>query len=193
MYYITGSICTGCGLCVDTCPQNAIILTDSKAQINQELCIQCGSCIELCPAGAVHVAGAPVYTPGQADGAAALNTPWNNSGRRRKEAIRMRGRGWFGQGGGGFGFRGASPQWPYTGRGRGGLPRCWHPGLYAPATVAGQVPYPFYAGEPIWMGAPYATRTTPEQELDLLKSQAEMIKTQLDSIEARMREIEVNM
>jgi len=30
-----------------------------------------------------------------------------------------------GRGGRGFGFRGTSPPWPYIGRGRGGLPRCW--------------------------------------------------------------------
>ena len=76
----------------------------------------------------------------------------------------------------GFGFRGGSPPWPYTGRGRGGLPRCWYPGLYMGA--------PFY-GE-----APLAPQMTPEQELDFLRNQAQAAKEQLEQIEARMRELE---
>ncbi|MBC8273644.1 MAG: DUF5320 domain-containing protein [Chloroflexi bacterium] len=86
----------------------------------------------------------------------------------------------------GFGFRGSSPPWPYIGRGRGGLPRCWHPGLWnAPAYL--QTPYPGY-GAP-W-GMPSAPQMTREQELDLLKSEAEAIKSQLEQIDARMHELE---
>jgi hypothetical protein len=65
----------------------------------------------------------------------------------------------------GFGFRGASPPWPYVGRGRGGLPRC---GYYLRSGAAQP------AGD----------------ELDYLKSQAEAIKEQLEQIEARMRQLE---
>jgi hypothetical protein len=65
----------------------------------------------------------------------------------------------------GFGFRGASPPWPYVGRGRGGLPRC---GYY----LRGGVSQP--TGD----------------ELDSLKSQAEALKGQLEQIEARMRQLE---
>lgn len=84
----------------------------------------------------------------------------------------------------GFGFRGSSPLWPYVGLGRGGLPRCWYSGLYT-------APYPFYGAPTTALGtAPPTTQMTPEQELDLLKNQAQTIKSQLEQIESRMRELE---
>lgn len=71
----------------------------------------------------------------------------------------------------GFGFRGASPPWPYIGRGRGGLPRCWYPGLW---------------GVPAY-GYPTITK---EEELNFLKSQAEMLREELSQLEARIKELE---
>lgn len=72
----------------------------------------------------------------------------------------------------GLGFRGYSPSWPYIGRGRGGLPRCWAYGsFYAPATI----------GWPAVM---------PETEINFLKNQAQILKQELDLIESRIREIE---
>ena len=65
--------------------------------------------------------------------------------------------------GSGLGFRGVSPEWPYVGRGRGGLPRC-----QCPAT----------------------TSISREQELDFLKKQAEAIKSELGQIESRISDIE---
>lgn len=46
--------CTGCGACVQTCPQNAITLVaDDEGfvypQINSSACIGCGQCDESCP------------------------------------------------------------------------------------------------------------------------------------------------
>jgi len=82
----------------------------------------------------------------------------------------------FGRGrGAGFGFRGSSPSWPYVGKGRGGLPRCWYP-----AVVAG----PAYA--PVWPYSPL----TQEDEVDWLKRQAEAIKAELDQVETRIRDIQ---
>ncbi|MFC1905209.1 DUF5320 domain-containing protein [Chloroflexota bacterium] len=88
------------------------------------------------------------------------------------------GRGLGSRGGTGFGFRGGSPPWPYAGRGRGGLPRCWSPGVtsspsYAPASI-------------------YPAKMTRDQELDFLKTQAEAIKRELDRVEARMSDLEMN-
>ena len=84
--------------------------------------------------------------------------------------------GWW-RGGWGFGFRGASPPWPYVGLGRGGLPRCGY----------------FLGGAPTaWPtpgATPFAPEMTREQEIDFLKGQAEMIKGQLEQIEARMRDL----
>jgi hypothetical protein len=77
----------------------------------------------------------------------------------------------------GFGFRGFSPSWPYVGRGRGGLPRCWHPGL------ATALPYP---------PAPsmYSPQMSQEAEVDWLRRQAESIKAELGQVEARIRDLE---
>ena len=79
----------------------------------------------------------------------------------------------------GFGFRGASPPWPYVGRGRGGLPRCWYPGLWG-----GAASYATPGATPYWPGPAH------EEELGFLKDQAGVMKHQLEGIEARIKEIE---
>ncbi len=87
----------------------------------------------------------------------------------------------------GFGFRGYSPPWPYIGRGRGGLPRCWYPGGYgAPGYWPAEVPYAPYAA-PWPSPAPQVDRDT---ELDFLKQEARAAKDALDNIEARISELE---
>jgi hypothetical protein len=104
----------------------------------------------------------------------------------------------FGFGGGwGFGFRGSSPPWPYVGRGRGGLPRCWY--FLGVAPSAGQAPYPYYGG--VWAApsygwpaaapgaTPFAPQMTKEQELAFLKSEAQAVKEQLEEIEAKITEL----
>ena len=98
----------------------------------------------------------------------------------------------LGRGGGmGFGFRGASPPWPYVGRGRGGLPRCgyfidsgiapapwsYHPAYYQPTPTPGVYP-------------PYTPSMSKDEELNFLKNQAEAIKGQLEEIESRMHDLE---
>ena len=73
-------------------------------------------------------------------------------------------------GGMGLGFRGSSPPWPYVGRGRGGLPRCsYYPGSRANTPAQG---------------------VNSEQEISLLKGQAENIKKELDMVETRIRNLE---
>jgi len=74
------------------------------------------------------------------------------------------------RGGMGLGFRGDSPPWPYVGRGRGGLPRC-----------------SFYTGSRLNTPIQGLTR---EQEINLLKSQAENIKKELDMVASRIRDLE---
>jgi len=112
------------------------------------------------------------------------------------------------RGGMGFGFRGASPPWPYVGIGRGGLPRCGYflsGAMGAPAQwpyqqapypasagfAVGQGSYPSYAAaSPTFGNAPFAPQVTKEQELDFLRNQAEAISEQLEQIETRMRDLE---
>lgn len=168
MVHIDSIKCNGCGNCVDVCPQQAITIDNDVAVVNQGLCVQCGACLEICPANAIHEV-APIYAEA------------GKGGERM-----VFGRGWFGRGGGGggFGFRGASLPWPYVGRGRGGLPRCWYPGQFAtPASVS-------YSGYPGWGATAYPAQVTKEQETDFLKEEANAVKRQLKDIEARIKELE---
>ena len=41
--------CTGCTICVTTCPVEAIRVRNGKARILEERCIDCGECIRRCP------------------------------------------------------------------------------------------------------------------------------------------------
>ena len=91
----------------------------------------------------------------------------------------------------GFGFRGASPPWPYIGRGRGGLPRCG----YFPGGAGAPPPWPyqppFYGQEATAPGyAPFSPQMDKEQELDYLKGLAQSMRDDLKEIETRVQEIE---
>ncbi len=46
-------LCLGCGLCVESCPQQAISIVLATAEINQDRCNQCRRCLDLCPQGAI--------------------------------------------------------------------------------------------------------------------------------------------
>ncbi|MDO8915935.1 MAG: 4Fe-4S binding protein [Coriobacteriia bacterium] len=46
--------CSGCGICVDTCPDSVLELVDDKAEpVNEDDCTGCASCMEECPMGAI--------------------------------------------------------------------------------------------------------------------------------------------
>ncbi|MFO7870779.1 MAG: 4Fe-4S binding protein [Kiritimatiellia bacterium] len=47
--------CTGCGLCVEACPVDAIKLENDKAQIDEDTCTECGACVEECPNDAISL------------------------------------------------------------------------------------------------------------------------------------------
>ena len=161
MVHIDNVICTGCGYCIDVCPQKAITIDDNVMVINQELCTQCGICAEVCPVGAIHEL-APAHAKLLKGGEKMVYGFGRGSGRR---------------GGAGFGFRGTSPSWPYVGRGRGGLPRCWYPGVAMAS--------PYTPVSPV-----YTPQMTQEGEIGWLKSQAEAIKAELNQVEARIRDLE---
>jgi electron transfer flavoprotein alpha subunit len=44
--------CTGCETCLSSCPYDAIVIKDGKAEIT-ELCQVCRSCLSVCPEGAI--------------------------------------------------------------------------------------------------------------------------------------------
>jgi ferredoxin len=45
-------LCTGCGLCLDACPLDAIVLVDGLANIGDN-CTACGACVAECPNNAI--------------------------------------------------------------------------------------------------------------------------------------------
>jgi NADH-quinone oxidoreductase subunit F len=54
-YRITND-CTGCTLCAQKCPVNAIPMTPYRQHhINQELCTKCDACRQVCPANAIEL------------------------------------------------------------------------------------------------------------------------------------------
>ena len=52
VYAITDA-CTGCGRCLDVCPQSCIDSTTTPYAIVERNCLRCGNCMEACPSGAV--------------------------------------------------------------------------------------------------------------------------------------------
>lgn len=56
MIVIDEARCTGCGVCLSLCPQEAIVLEAERAEIRQELCSGCGICASACPQGAIQEA-----------------------------------------------------------------------------------------------------------------------------------------
>lgn len=53
MVKVAGYLCLGCGLCTQSCSQEAIHIICGQARIVQNRCNSCGSCMEICPQGAI--------------------------------------------------------------------------------------------------------------------------------------------
>ena len=54
-YHVTAA-CTGCTLCAQHCPVNAIPMTPyARHEINLELCTRCDTCRKVCPEEAIEV------------------------------------------------------------------------------------------------------------------------------------------
>lgn len=46
--------CSGCGVCMYYCPEEAIGIDNGrKADIDPDMCADCGKCIEVCPKNAI--------------------------------------------------------------------------------------------------------------------------------------------
>jgi ferredoxin len=46
--------CTGCGLCIEVCPTEAMAMVEGKAHVDQETCIGCGACVDECAVDAIQ-------------------------------------------------------------------------------------------------------------------------------------------
>lgn len=53
MYWIDPEKCTGCEVCIDLCPVEAISMTGENAVIDEGTCTECGSCVEECVSEAI--------------------------------------------------------------------------------------------------------------------------------------------
>ena len=51
--------CTACGLCLNTCPERALLVAPRRPAVVDRRCTACGECIEICPVGAIRTAAAP--------------------------------------------------------------------------------------------------------------------------------------
>ena len=56
MIKVNPNKCLHCGLCVGSCPKNAIFLNEVTLEFNND-CINCGICVRLCPMGALSMDG----------------------------------------------------------------------------------------------------------------------------------------
>ncbi|MFP3953070.1 MAG: DUF362 domain-containing protein, partial [Candidatus Acetothermia bacterium] len=46
--------CEGCGVCLESCPVDAIEVNNGKAIIDNATCTRCGDCFETCPLDAIR-------------------------------------------------------------------------------------------------------------------------------------------
>ncbi|MFO7975468.1 MAG: nitroreductase family protein [Candidatus Hydrogenedentota bacterium] len=52
---LDASVCTQCGACILTCPENILIEgEDAPKTVHEELCTSCGHCVAICDQGAIH-------------------------------------------------------------------------------------------------------------------------------------------
>ena len=54
------TLCIACGLCVDICQFNAIVLPKKTAIVFPEMCHGCGGCVKVCPVGAITEGEHPI-------------------------------------------------------------------------------------------------------------------------------------
>jgi electron transport complex protein RnfB len=56
---LTADTCKGCGICVDRCQMEALIVEDKKASLDVDRCIGCGLCVSTCPTASLTLVRKP--------------------------------------------------------------------------------------------------------------------------------------
>ena len=59
MALVTIAGCQGCGACLLTCPEHAILPVPSGLRVRADRCTGCLECLEICPVDAIAPAIAP--------------------------------------------------------------------------------------------------------------------------------------
>jgi hypothetical protein len=90
----------------------------------------------------------------------------------------------------GFGFRGWSPPWPFFGRGRGGLPRCWAFGPHPYGAGMGPGYFGYTPSYDPSVASGYEPPMSLEEEKRILLEQVTLLKTHLEEINRRIEDIE---
>lgn len=52
-----GTGCIACQICIETCPNNNLTMTDQGVSIDRQSCLGCGQCAEQCPSTALAIMG----------------------------------------------------------------------------------------------------------------------------------------
>lgn len=52
---MVGEGCSQCGLCVEACPDQGIVLEENGPKIDRSLCLNCGKCARHCPTGTITI------------------------------------------------------------------------------------------------------------------------------------------
>jgi len=52
--HVDSEKCTGCGICVSLCPNEAIVIEDAAA-VDPARCSGCGACVYQCPMEAIYL------------------------------------------------------------------------------------------------------------------------------------------
>ena len=54
MPWVDDELCDGCGVCVEECPVDTIVMKCDVAEIDMSDCIRCGTCHSVCPSEAIR-------------------------------------------------------------------------------------------------------------------------------------------
>ena len=63
--FVEKDACTGCGICAERCPVDAISIEDGRAEVDRRICLGCGVCTRFCPSNACKLETRPerVFVP----------------------------------------------------------------------------------------------------------------------------------